>query len=82
MPRDWEDPLGWPATTRTMCAGMDWPLVVLHDLPTRAMDKLDAYIGALQDEGVAIDQDFPPDCVPVERGKVVGAVAPYVAASP
>lgn len=79
VPRDWENPHHWPQTAREMCAAQDWPLLVLHDLPTGAMDQLDAYLGAEQDAGTTFLQAFPPDCTPVEQGRVVRPVDAYVA---
>lgn len=78
VPRDWEDPIGWPQTTRKMCADHDWPLLVLHDLPTGAMDRLDAFLAAEQDAGTTFEQEFPPDCTPVECGAVIKPVDAYV----
>jgi hypothetical protein len=32
------------------------------------------------DHGGRFRQDFPPQCVPIRRGEVVGELEPYVAA--
>jgi hypothetical protein len=42
--------------------------VVLHDLPTGAMDALSSFLDRLDALGTPIVQDFPPDVVPIERG--------------
>ena len=56
----------------------DWTLVVLHDIPTGAMDHLEEFIGFLEREGFEFTQEFPPDCVPILDGKVVLPLDPYV----
>jgi peptidoglycan/xylan/chitin deacetylase (PgdA/CDA1 family) len=81
IPGDWKDPEGWIDTALGQCAGLDWSLVVLHDLPTGAMRHLDAFITAATDRGATFVQDFPPDCVPIERGEVVRDVWGYTAVS-
>lgn len=78
IPRDWEDPEGWVEVALAQCAAEAWPLVVLHDLPTAAMDRLGTFLARLRDEGYAFVQDFPADCVPVRRGRVVGAIDGFV----
>ncbi len=78
VPGDWKNPRGWPAVAREMAAAEDWPLIVLHDLPTGAMDELDGFLAALQDEGVTFVQDFPADCVPIDQGRIMRPMAPYV----
>ena len=81
VPRDWENPDGWVDRALELCAAEEWPLVVLHDLQTRAMDRLEAFLDALAPEGTVV-QDFPPSCVPIVRGEVVGDLTPFVSAAP
>lgn len=78
IPRDWADPRGWVATALRQCRGQDRSLVVLHDLPTGAMDRLERFIGQAREAGAAFVQDFPPACVPLVRGRVVQAMGEYV----
>ena len=80
IPRDWADPGGWPDTALRQCEAQPWTLLVLHDLPTGAMDRLPAFIERLRDRGAAFRQDFPPQCVPLRRGEIVGDVQAYTAA--
>ncbi|MFN8640608.1 MAG: polysaccharide deacetylase family protein [Candidatus Binatia bacterium] len=40
VPRDWEDPTGWPARALADIERQDWTLLVLHDVPTGAMAAL------------------------------------------
>ena len=68
VPRDWEDADGWVARGLTQCAGVDWPLVVLHDIEPAAMRHLDGFIRKLRELEYEFVQNFPPACVPIRRG--------------
>lgn len=77
IPRDWDDPDGWPDRALAMAGTATEPLLmVLHDLPTGAMRHLDRVLGALQDAGHALIQEPPAACVPT------GALGPYVSEDP
>ena len=78
--RDWEDPRGWAETAIAQCLSQPWTLLVLHDLPTGAMGRLRIFIDRVLDHGGRVRQDFPPACVPIRRGEVVGELAAYVTA--
>jgi peptidoglycan-N-acetylglucosamine deacetylase len=78
IPRDWEDPRGWAEVALSQCLSQPWTLLVLHDLPTGAMGRLKIFIDRVLDHGGRFRQDFPPECVPILRGKLVGALEPYV----
>jgi peptidoglycan-N-acetylglucosamine deacetylase len=80
IPRDWEDPRGWAETALAQCLAQPWTLLVLHDLPTGAMGRLRIFIDRVLDHGGRFRQDFPPECVPIRRGEVVGEIGDYVAA--
>jgi peptidoglycan/xylan/chitin deacetylase (PgdA/CDA1 family) len=82
VPGDWADPTGWVETALEQCLALERSLVVLHDLPTGAMDRLERFIGEAQAAGAAFVQDFPPACVPLVRGRVVGAMEEYVTEAP
>jgi peptidoglycan-N-acetylglucosamine deacetylase len=82
IPGDWRNPRGWVARALKQCRALDWPLVVLHDLPTGAMDRLERFIGEAREEGATFVQDFPPACVPLQRGRVVGGMEEYVTETP
>jgi peptidoglycan/xylan/chitin deacetylase (PgdA/CDA1 family) len=47
-------------------------MMVLHDLPTGAMRHL------AREAGANFRQDYPPDCLPLARGKAVLPVDAYV----
>jgi hypothetical protein len=78
IPRDWADPDGWVDRALVQCRSQPWSLVVLHDLPSGAMDHLEAFIDRISQEGARFHQDFPPDCVPIQSGEIVRSITPYV----
>ena len=52
--------------------------MVLHDLPSGAMDHLEGFLDRARDQGARFRQDFPPDCVPIHSGEIVRSIEPYV----
>jgi peptidoglycan/xylan/chitin deacetylase (PgdA/CDA1 family) len=74
VPRDWEDPDGWPERALADVARHDWTLVVLHDVPTGAMRALPRFLDRLLADGVEITSELPPSCVPIRAGIVVGSL--------
>jgi peptidoglycan/xylan/chitin deacetylase (PgdA/CDA1 family) len=80
VPRDWEDPTGWVERARQDVANRDWTVLVLHDLPTGAMEQLAAFIDGELDAGVEIVQELPEECLPVWRGVTRAPVDHLVAA--
>jgi peptidoglycan-N-acetylglucosamine deacetylase len=80
IPRDWADPDGWVETALAQCAAQPWTLMVLHDLPTGAMRQLPRFLDTVHDRGGTIRQDFPPDCMPLIDGRIVGPINDFVAA--
>jgi hypothetical protein len=43
------------------------------------MSHLDRFIGALQDAGHRMTQEYPAECVPIERGEIVRDISGFVA---
>lgn len=78
VPRDWALPTGWVEQALAQCTTLAHALLVLHDLPTGAMDRLDEFLQRAKDAGMRFEQAFPRDCVPIERGEVVGDIGGYV----
>jgi peptidoglycan/xylan/chitin deacetylase (PgdA/CDA1 family) len=68
VPRDWEPQTDWVARCLADVEAQEWPLVVLHDLPGCAPDRLPLLLDRLADEGVDIVQEFPEACVPIRCG--------------
>ena len=80
VPRDWQDPRGWAEVALAQCLAQPWTLLVLHDLPTGAMGRLQIFIDQVLDHGGRFRQDFPPECVPILRGEAVRPLEGYVTA--
>ena len=78
IPRDWADPDGWADRALAQCRSQPWSLMVLHDLPSGAMDHLDSFIDRAAKAGARFRQDFPPDCVPIRSGEIVRPIESYV----
>jgi peptidoglycan/xylan/chitin deacetylase (PgdA/CDA1 family) len=78
IPEDWKDPSGWAVRALTLSRDLDWALIVLHDLPTGAMDHLERFIEQAREVGASFVQDFPPDCVPILRGRITMPIGSYV----
>lgn len=71
VPRDWEDPIGWVERALEDIQTRNWTVIVLHDLPTGAMDRLGDFIAGAKSLGATFTQAFPEDCVATWRGAVV-----------
>ncbi|MEY9398867.1 peptidoglycan/xylan/chitin deacetylase (PgdA/CDA1 family) [Bradyrhizobium japonicum] len=78
IPRDWDDPDGWAERALDQCNRQPWTLMVLHDLPTGAMDHLERFLGAAEAAGARSRQDFPPQCVPIRNGEIALPINDYV----
>ena len=78
IPRDWADPQNWVARALDQCRARAWSLMVLHDLPTGAMDHLEDFLDQARRLGARFRQDFPPDCVPISSGAIVRPIETYM----
>jgi len=79
VPRDWEDVTGWPERALADLRANDWTLLALHDVPTGAMRALPDFLARARDTGAELTAELPPACVPIRRGRVVGALEGLVA---
>jgi peptidoglycan/xylan/chitin deacetylase (PgdA/CDA1 family) len=77
VPRDWEEPQGWPLRALHECRNQQWSVVVLHDLPTGAMNQLDRFLAMLHEEGASFSQDLPQELTPLRRGQLIADLTPY-----
>lgn len=80
VPRDWEDPTGWPSRALADIAAQDWTVLVLHDAPTGAMDALPGFLDAVRARGVTLTDAFPDGCVPIRDGRATAGLDGLVAA--
>jgi peptidoglycan/xylan/chitin deacetylase (PgdA/CDA1 family) len=72
VPRDWEDADGWVDRALRQIEEQDWTLLVLHDVEGAAAARLEELLDRAADADVSFRQDFPPGCVPIRRGELVG----------
>lgn len=79
VPGDWADPEGWPERAAEQCLGQDWAVLVLHDIPTGAMDRLDVFLDDMLARGVCFRADFPDHCVPIRDGRITAPLDRFVA---
>ncbi len=78
IPRDWDDPDGWTDRAFHQCSAQAWTLIVLHDLPSGAMNHLERFLDRVAAEGARFRQDFPPECVPIRCGEILLPIQDYV----
>ena len=78
IPRDWDDPDGWVERALDQCRSQPWTLMVVHDLPTGAMEHLEDFLDRATALGARFRQEFPPDCVPIRSGEIVLPIDAYV----
>jgi len=81
VPRDWEEPRSaWVGKAIAALANSSWSLLVLHDQHVAGMiDTLIEFYERVTQMGVEIVQDFPPSCVPIRQGIIVGPINDLVA---
>lgn len=70
VPRDWERPVEWVRYALADVDRMEETLVVVHDLPTGAMDVLDTFIAELRARNVEFTAEYPDSCVPIHEGSL------------
>ncbi|MFD6058962.1 polysaccharide deacetylase family protein [Rhodococcus wratislaviensis] len=66
--RDTKFPAGWVDRALELLPERDHHVLVVHDLPTGAMDDLPRFLDTAAARGVTFVQDFPDDCTPVKEG--------------
>lgn len=78
VPEDWARPDEWVERALGQCFAQDETLLVLHDLSTGAMQHLDRFIRTARERGAEFRQEFPADCVPIDRGRLVRPIDSYL----
>jgi peptidoglycan-N-acetylglucosamine deacetylase len=68
VPGDFRDPVGWVDVALSDIERHPWTVVVLHDLPVGAVDRLDDFLRRGVDAGVEFTTDFPDECTPIRSG--------------
>jgi peptidoglycan-N-acetylglucosamine deacetylase len=74
VPRDWADPVGWIDRALADVRVREHTVLVVHDLPSGAMDGLPRFLDELERGGVAVTAELPTACVPIIGGRIVSAV--------
>ena len=69
--RDSKMPEGWAQRALDRLSERDWHVLVVHDLPTGAMDELPRFLDVALGMGIDFRQDFPRDCTPLLGGHPV-----------
>ena len=72
VPGDWKDPHGWVPRALEQVRAQDPALLVLHDLPTGAMEHLEEFLDLATEDGARFVQELPESCVPIRRGELRG----------
>ena len=68
---DWSRPDGsWTKIALGALAEQKWANLVLHDIPNGGMAFLEEFLDTVLASGVEITPDFPPETVPIFRGKI------------
>jgi peptidoglycan-N-acetylglucosamine deacetylase len=74
VPRDWADPGGWVARALTDIRAREHTVVVIHDVPSGAMDALPRFLDELLRKGVSVTAELPTECVPIIDGRIISPV--------
>jgi peptidoglycan/xylan/chitin deacetylase (PgdA/CDA1 family) len=74
VPRDWADPVGWIDRALADVHEREHTLVVIHDVPSGAMDGLPRFLDELDRSGVVVTDELPNECVPIIDGRIVSTV--------
>jgi len=78
VPRDWENPDGWVDVALRQTAAQGEALLVLHDIPTGAMQRLDEFIERAKRAGAEFRQEFPERCKLIWEGRRAPNLAAFV----
>lgn len=69
VPVDWEPPFdAWVDRALADLDRRDHTVVVLHDLPSGAMDHLPRFLDEVEARGIEITLDLPDGCTPLRAG--------------
>jgi peptidoglycan-N-acetylglucosamine deacetylase len=75
VPHDWDDPVGWVDTAMAHVMSMPHSVVVLHDTPGAAVERLPELLDRLTAAGVTFSPDFPDDCIAMRTGVATDVLA-------
>ena len=69
LPRDWRDPDGWVDRCMEQVTAVDWPVIVLHDVPGAALPRLPELLDRLAALDPTYGHDAPESCTPLRAGR-------------
>ena len=78
VPRDWERS-DWVDVALHQVEQKPWSLMVLHDKFGRVLPGLETFLPRVKAAGANFRQDFPPECLPMQRGVAAPSLEPLVA---
>lgn len=82
VPRDWEDPEGWPARAIAACDAQDHAVLVLHDVPNACAARLGEFLELVRRRGIQLTTALPRWCTPMIEGKLEGSLQGLMAPRP
>lgn len=74
VPHDWDDPEGWVDTAIAHVRSMSHTVMVLHDTPGAAVDRLPELLDRLAGLDVRYTQHIPDTCIATENGTTTSAL--------
>jgi peptidoglycan-N-acetylglucosamine deacetylase len=74
VPRDWADPVGWVDRALTDAQAREHTVLVIHDIPSGAMDELPRFLDELDRIGATVTGELPDECVAITDGRIVSSV--------
>ncbi|MEN8159266.1 MAG: polysaccharide deacetylase family protein [Myxococcota bacterium] len=79
VPEDWARPDEWVDLALAKMESLDWTLLIVHDVARYGgMKHLARFLDAVEARGIEIVQEFPPDCLLMEKGELRGSLAGIV----
>ena len=79
--RDSKIPEGWDERALAQVGRSDWDVLVIHDVDTSDMNALPRFLDNVMDQGITVEQDFPPALIPLEQGELTPSAAGILPAS-
>jgi peptidoglycan/xylan/chitin deacetylase (PgdA/CDA1 family) len=68
VPRDWEDPSGWPERALADSHRGPTEVMVLHDIPGACAAELPAFLDRARAEGITFAAELPVECLSLVGG--------------
>ena len=79
VPGDWKDPNGWVESCVAQVEAHDWSVIVLHDIKTGCLPRLQELLQRITDMGVIHEQEYPEAVTLTRAGQSVSMSPSYIA---